>query len=157
MAPYGHEEIPTLKSVFEVPHLREKAKFLDTQCFSLGLYLFHTFLHSYFPDRMPHFIGNFLSERMYNNALGTKHANGSNVCCRFVDVTPSWQEKGEDGKSWIVSECLQFFDFILISFCLSFFSQNRKEAKTIIEICKKYKSERRQYRSTSFFQLWDKF
>ena len=53
---------------------------------------------------MPHFIGNFLSERMYNTALGTKHANGSNICCRFVDVTPAWQEKGEDGKSWIVSD-----------------------------------------------------
>jgi hypothetical protein len=59
----------------------------------------------YFPDRMPHFVGNFLSERMYNGALGTIHGNGSNVCCRFVDV-PGWQEKGEDGKSWIVSEFL---------------------------------------------------
>lgn len=52
---------------------------------------------------MPHFIGNFLSERMYNNALGTIHANGSNVCCRFVDVAYGRQEKAEDGNSWIVS------------------------------------------------------
>lgn len=106
LAPHGHEDVPTLKSVFEIPHLRENAKFLDTQY------------------RMPHFVGNFLSERMYGGALGTKHANGSNVCCRFVDVTPSRQAKGEDGKSWI----------------------NVKEAEAIIEICKKYKSERRQYR-----------
>jgi len=106
LAPHGHEEIPTLKSVFEISHLREKAKFLDTQY------------------RMPHFIGNFLSERMYDNALGTKHPNGSKICCRFVDVTPAWQEKGEDGKSWI----------------------NRKEARTIIEICRKYKTDRREYR-----------
>lgn len=55
---------------------------------------------------MPHFIGNFLSERMYDSALGTIHPNGSNVCCRFVDVTPGRQEKGEDGNSWIVSEFL---------------------------------------------------
>jgi len=73
---------------------------------------------------MPHFIGKFLSERMYNNALGTIHANGSNVCCRFVDVAYGRQEKAEDGNSWI----------------------NHKEARTIIEICKKYKSERREYR-----------
>ena len=105
MAPHGHEEIPTLKSVFET-HLREKAKFLDTQCLlppSLSHFLP---LCIFFPDRMPHFVGNFLSERMYDGALGTVHAIGSNVCCRFVDVTPSYQQKGEDGKSWIVSKLL---------------------------------------------------
>lgn len=63
---------------------------------------------------MPHFVGNFLSERMYDNALGTKHPIGSNICCRFVDVTSSRQERGEDGKSWIVSEYFSFFCFILI-------------------------------------------
>ena len=106
MAPHGHEAIPTLKSVFEIPHLREKAKFLDTQClFSHTYFPFPCPTHLFipFPDRMPHFIGDFLSERMYNSALGTIHANGSNVCCRFVDVTPSWQERGADGKSWVVS------------------------------------------------------
>jgi len=41
-----------------------------------------------------------------------------------VDVTPSYQQRGEDGKSWI----------------------NVREAKTIITICKKYKQERKQYR-----------
>jgi len=61
-------------------------------------------LYIYFLDRMPHFIGNFLSERMYGGALKTLHAIGSNVCCRFVDVTPSYQQKGEDGLSWIVSK-----------------------------------------------------
>ena len=92
---------------------------------------------------MPHFIGDFLSERMYNSALATTHGNGSNVCCRFVDVTPSWQEKGEDGKSWIVSEKPQLF----FPFYPNYISQNINEALTIIEICKKYKHERRQYRS----------
>lgn len=66
---------------------------------------------------MPHFVGNFLSERMYGGALGTKHANGSNVCCRFVDVTPSWQARGEDGKSWIVSGSCPFYLF-LYDFCI---------------------------------------
>lgn len=112
-------------------------------------------LHICFPDRMPHFVGNFLSERMYNNSLGTIHANGSNVCCRFVDVTPAWQEKGEDGKSWIVSEYI----FVLQFWLTLIIFKNRKEAKTIIEICKKYASERRGYRSKGllFLRLWNKF
>lgn len=97
---------------------------------------------------MPHFIGDFLSERMYSGALDTIHPSGSNVCCRFVDVTPAWQEKGEDGKSWIVSEF--FYSFILV---LMFFFQNRREARTVIEICKKYKSERREYRSKALIFL----
>ena len=102
VAPHGHEEVPTLKSVFEISHLREKAKFLDMQClFPWSCFFFPNLMC--FSDRMPHFIGNFLSERMYNSALQTTHANGSNVCCRFVNVTPSYQQKGEDGNSWIVS------------------------------------------------------
>ena len=32
--PYGQEDIPDLKSVFEVPHLRSGEIFLDTQCTS---------------------------------------------------------------------------------------------------------------------------
>lgn len=40
VAPHGHEEVPTLKSVFEIPHLRANAKFLDTQCLFLHAYLF---------------------------------------------------------------------------------------------------------------------
>jgi len=41
-----------------------------------------------------------------------------------VDVARARQSKGEDGKSWI----------------------NIKEARTVMQICRKYKSERRQYR-----------
>ena len=40
VAPHGHEEVPTLKSVFEIPHLGANAKFLDTQCLFLYAYLF---------------------------------------------------------------------------------------------------------------------
>src|ERR1700753_401874 len=32
VAPHGQEEIPELRSVFELPHLMENAVFLDTQC-----------------------------------------------------------------------------------------------------------------------------
>jgi hypothetical protein len=104
----------------------------------------------FFPDRMPHFVGDFLSERMYDSALATTHANGSNICCRFVDVTPSWQDKGEDGKSWIVSNKFQLF----FLFRPNHIFQNINEALTIIEICKKYKRERRQFRSKVSISLY---
>ncbi|KIK80188.1 hypothetical protein PAXRUDRAFT_15928 [Paxillus rubicundulus Ve08.2h10] len=32
LPPYGQEDIPELRSVFEFPHLRKRALFLDTQC-----------------------------------------------------------------------------------------------------------------------------
>jgi hypothetical protein len=35
VAPYGQEDVPELKSVFELPHLKNKFVFLDTQCTSL--------------------------------------------------------------------------------------------------------------------------
>ena len=78
---------------------------------------------------MPHFVGKFLSERMYNNALGTIHASGSNVCCRFVDVTPSHQRRGEDGKSWIVSNIL--FPYLRLSLTLIFLRMCRKQRQSL--------------------------
>jgi hypothetical protein len=32
VAPYGQEDVPELKSVFEWSHLKDNAAFLDTQC-----------------------------------------------------------------------------------------------------------------------------
>jgi len=32
VAPYGQEDVPELRSVFEWPHLKQGAVFLDTQC-----------------------------------------------------------------------------------------------------------------------------
>lgn len=32
VAPYGQEDIGNLRSIFEMPHLRRRAIFLDTQC-----------------------------------------------------------------------------------------------------------------------------
>jgi hypothetical protein len=34
--PYGQEEVPELKSIFEMRHLRQNEVFLDTQCTSIG-------------------------------------------------------------------------------------------------------------------------
>ncbi|KAI9574014.1 P-loop containing nucleoside triphosphate hydrolase protein [Boletus coccyginus] len=47
LSPYGQEDIPELRSIFEMSHLRKRALFLDTQY------------------RMPHVIGGFISQIVY--------------------------------------------------------------------------------------------
>jgi len=81
LAPYGQEEIPELRSVFEWPHLMKDAVFLDTQY------------------RMPKVIGDFISRQVYDSKLFTKHAIETHTCCRFVDV---WNgEEVKKGVSWM--------------------------------------------------------
>ena len=101
MAPYGQEEIPELKSVFEWPHLKENAVFLDTQCTSV-LPSEVEFLvdHSSLADRMPTVIGKFISRHVYDSELRTQHAIESLTCCRFVDVSNGKEAK--EGVSWVV-------------------------------------------------------
>ncbi|KAI0317975.1 P-loop containing nucleoside triphosphate hydrolase protein [Amylostereum chailletii] len=81
LPPFKQDEIPTLRSVFEIPSLREDAIFLDTQY------------------RMPVIIGNFISQHVYNGFLETKHDITSWEACRFVDVIKS-AECQSQGGSW---------------------------------------------------------
>ncbi|KAF8843772.1 P-loop containing nucleoside triphosphate hydrolase protein [Paxillus ammoniavirescens] len=80
LPPYGQEDIPELRSVFEFPHLRKRALFLDTQY------------------RMPHIFGRFVSQKVYNGKLITCHNITNSSACRFIDV-----KKGQEvkmGHSW---------------------------------------------------------
>jgi len=81
VAPYGQSDITDLKSIFEVPHLRERAVFLNTQY------------------RMPIPIGNFISARVYGNKLKTSHDISSLESCRFIDVSNGQEQ--QKGHSWI--------------------------------------------------------
>ncbi|KAG2367883.1 hypothetical protein BDR07DRAFT_1605865 [Suillus spraguei] len=54
VAPFGQDDVEKLRSVFEFPHFRRRAHFLDTQY------------------RMP-FIGSFISRHVYNQKLMTVH------------------------------------------------------------------------------------
>ncbi|KAL1724450.1 P-loop containing nucleoside triphosphate hydrolase protein [Schizophyllum commune] len=80
LPPYGSEDIKGLRSIFEVPHLRGTAAFLDTQY------------------RMPVFLGNFISKRVYNNKLKSEHPIRTPTCIRFVNVARG-QERSV-GTSW---------------------------------------------------------
>ena len=101
MAPYGQEDIPELKSVFEWPHLRENAVFLDTQCpFSPPSEVEYGADHSSLVDRMPTIIGHFISRHVYDSKLRTKHSINTLTCCRFVDVSNGKELR--KGVSWTV-------------------------------------------------------
>ena len=51
-------------------------------------------------DRMPKVIGHFISRRVYDSKLGTKHPINSLTCCRFVDVSNG--EELKKGVRWTV-------------------------------------------------------
>ena len=103
MAPYGQEDIPELKSVFEWPHLRENAVFLDIQCmFFLPSGIERRIDHPSLVDRMPKVIGYFISRHVYGSKLRTQHDINTLTCCRFVDVSDG--EETKKGNSWTVRE-----------------------------------------------------
>ena len=52
---------------------------------------------------MPHFIGEFISDNVYDGRLHTTHPIASKLACRFVDVQYGRQEHPNEGTSWIVS------------------------------------------------------
>jgi hypothetical protein len=101
VAPYGQENIPELKSVFEWPHLKDNAVFLDTQCTFLTSPQVECHVdHSSVVDRMPTVIGYFISRQVYNSQLRTVHDTNTLTCCRFVDVSNGKEFK--KGLSWVV-------------------------------------------------------
>ncbi|EJD49073.1 hypothetical protein AURDEDRAFT_183182 [Auricularia subglabra TFB-10046 SS5] len=84
LAPFGQDDIPNLKSVFEIDQLRRKAVFLNTQY------------------RMPMAIGQFISNEIYKGQLRSQHPDASRDACRFVDVPLGLEE--QRGHSWANKE-----------------------------------------------------
>ena len=104
MAPYGQEEIPELRSVFEWPHLVKNAVFLDTQCKLIPPTQVITSVTP-LADRMPTAIGDFISRQVYDSQLFTVHAIRHATCCRFVHVSNGAEVKS--GVSWMVCGALR--------------------------------------------------
>ncbi|KAG2071019.1 P-loop containing nucleoside triphosphate hydrolase protein [Suillus decipiens] len=82
MAPFGQDHVGKLQSIFEFPHLRKRAHFLNTQY------------------RMPLVIGSFISRHVYDQKLITAHDINSKAACYFLDVKMGQEQKA--GTSWIV-------------------------------------------------------
>ncbi|KAH7922888.1 hypothetical protein BV22DRAFT_625754 [Leucogyrophana mollusca] len=81
LAPYGQDDVTELQSIFELPRLRNRALFLDTQY------------------RMPVVVGEFISRQVYKGKLRTDHRISDPRACRFVDVQKGKEEKM--GHSWV--------------------------------------------------------
>ncbi|KAH9903023.1 P-loop containing nucleoside triphosphate hydrolase protein [Cubamyces lactineus] len=78
LPPYGSDEDPNMKSIFEVEHLRSTAIFLDTQY------------------RMPPLIGDVVSETIYDSHLRSNPEHPvpySESCCWFVHVEESEEKR----------------------------------------------------------------
>ncbi|KAF8517303.1 P-loop containing nucleoside triphosphate hydrolase protein [Hysterangium stoloniferum] len=80
VAPFGIDDIPSLKSIFDIPHICRKTYFLNTQY------------------RMPVPLGNFISEHVYKNELRSKNDTESTSCLAFVEAGGTEQKSG---RSWV--------------------------------------------------------
>ncbi|KAG6862110.1 hypothetical protein C0995_005922 [Termitomyces sp. Mi166 len=78
--PYGKDQVPEIKTIFDLPHLKETAGFLDTQY------------------RMPVPLGEFISKYVYSGQLKSKHAIRDPSCISFVDTIKGSETKS--GFSW---------------------------------------------------------
>ncbi|KAJ6609211.1 hypothetical protein B0H10DRAFT_2065061 [Mycena sp. CBHHK59/15] len=97
LAPYGQGTVESLQSIFEIPHLRKGAVFLDTQYRLVSVGRFRVNVH--LCSSMPHQLGGFISKYVYGNKLKTVHPIAT-PCCFFLDVKQGKETK--QGSSWIV-------------------------------------------------------
>ncbi|KAJ7479329.1 AAA domain-containing protein [Mycena galericulata] len=79
LPPYGQDQAPTLKSIFEFQHLQNLTEFLDTQY------------------RMPIPIGQFISHCVYEGKLSSQHDIESMDCLAFIDARGA---EISSGLSW---------------------------------------------------------
>ncbi|KAH9856840.1 P-loop containing nucleoside triphosphate hydrolase protein [Lenzites betulinus] len=83
LPPYGKEQAPKMKTIFDFAHLKDAAYFLDTQY------------------RMPVQLGKFISEAMYRSRLKSIHDTRGTSCIRAINVRKGEEEAA--GSSWKVS------------------------------------------------------
>ncbi|KAG6824710.1 hypothetical protein H0H92_006077 [Tricholoma furcatifolium] len=80
LPPHGKDQVPKIKTIFDIAHLRETAEFLDTQY------------------RMPVPLGNFISHHVYHGRLKSEHTIKHSSCVTFVNVSSGIEAKS--GFSW---------------------------------------------------------
>ncbi|KAG8915393.1 hypothetical protein FRC01_003678 [Tulasnella sp. 417] len=83
LPPHQREQIQGLKSIYDIPHVKDASLMLDTQY------------------RMPPEIGNFVSVVMYDRYLRSwsKHGVPGHDCIKFVDVAVG--DEKEANTSWV--------------------------------------------------------
>ncbi|KAF7316711.1 hypothetical protein HMN09_00404200 [Mycena chlorophos] len=119
LAPYGQGQIDSLRSVFEMKHLRQDAIFLDTQsvCFHPSRAKFDIQCK----PSMPTQLGGFISQNVYEGKLRSVHKMRDR-CWWFVDVPQG--EESMKGSSWI----------------------NMGEVKAVVDVARKLKDRGKSFR-----------
>ncbi|KAJ7767924.1 P-loop containing nucleoside triphosphate hydrolase protein, partial [Mycena maculata] len=87
LPPYGQDQAPTLRSIFEFKHLQHLTEFLDIQY------------------RMPVPIGEFISGCVYDGKLRSQHDINSMDCVTFIDVIKGAEKSS--ALSWKNTEEIQ--------------------------------------------------
>lgn len=93
MPPYQASSIREIQSVFELPHLKKDALFLDTQCelkgrkFARQISISPDVTYpSLIPDRMPSFLADFISRTVYAGLLKSgATVSDKKDCVTFID------------------------------------------------------------------------
>jgi len=100
--PYGRDTVPEMKTIYDFK-TGTSPEFLDTQCeYAWDLQAYITFmLPTTRTDRMPVPIGDFISGRVYDSRLESRHTIEDIGCTVFVDVSKTGEAKR--GSSWRVS------------------------------------------------------
>ncbi len=108
MPPYGQEDIEELLSIFEIPHLRLEALFLDTQCKYQSFVAQFAFTDFCTLDRMPPQLGEFISDAVYDGQLSSNPDHPiTGLACFFVDVNGATEKR--NGTSWEASTVFKFY------------------------------------------------
>ncbi|KAG5638090.1 hypothetical protein H0H81_001857 [Sphagnurus paluster] len=80
LPPYGKDNVPEIKTIFDLPHLKGCGEFLDTQY------------------RMPVRLGDFISKNVYGGRLKSQHSIQDTHCVSFVHAANSGEKRS--GFSW---------------------------------------------------------
>ncbi|KAL7277493.1 hypothetical protein ACG7TL_008414 [Trametes sanguinea] len=80
LPPFGKEHAPKMQTIFDFPHIRKGAYFLDTQY------------------RMPVPLGDFISQEVYKSLLKSDHEVQGRDCIKVIDVRKGVEE--QLGTSW---------------------------------------------------------
>ncbi|KAL1940377.1 hypothetical protein VTO73DRAFT_8949 [Trametes versicolor] len=80
LPPYGKEQAPKMKTIFDFSHLKSASFFLDTQY------------------RMPIELGRFISDAMYQSKLKSVHNVTGTACIMAIDVRKGAEQSA--GSSW---------------------------------------------------------
>lgn len=108
------------------------------------LSLWYGFLNEHLPataDRMPLYIGRFISSQVYDNKLCSSHKIDGMSCVTFIDASKGVEMKSRNGVSWIVSGH-RSSGYVIHSCPRCPSSKNEQEIDVIVHLVRSYYAHR---------------